>query len=152
MLGADLAQALQIADRRHDHAGGAGERFDDHRGDRRGVAQRDDAVELFRQLRPLLRHAARKGVAGQQGVRQVVRLGAGAERLAVAGDAADRDTAEVNAVVALFPADKAGFARLAFGAPVSARHFQRCVRRFRAGAGEEHVIQPRRRQRFDFVG
>ncbi len=109
-------------------------------------------MSAFGQLGPLLRHAARKGVASQQSVRQVVRLGAGAEHLAVAGDAADRDAAEVHAVIALLAADQAGFARLAFGAPVGARHLQRGVRRFRAGAGEEHVVEARRRQCLDLVG
>lgn len=40
MLVADLAQTLEITVRRNHHAGGTGDRLDDDRGDRAGVAQR----------------------------------------------------------------------------------------------------------------
>ena len=52
---ADLAQALQVADRRQYHAGGAGNRFDDDRGDGRGVMQGDQALELVGEMRAPLR-------------------------------------------------------------------------------------------------
>src|SRR6218665_2472527 len=75
-----------------------------------------------------------------------------AELLAVGRYAADRDAAEVHAVVALFAADQARLVALALGAPVGAGHFQRGVGRFRARTGEEHIVQPCRRQRLDAVG
>ena len=59
VLGADFAQLLQIALRRDQHAGRAGHRLDDDRRDRRGVMQRDDALELVGEV---ARHArARRG-------------------------------------------------------------------------------------------
>jgi hypothetical protein len=48
-----------------------------------------------------------KAFFGRLGVGQVVGLDALAEQLAVAHDAADRDAAEVHAVVALLAADQA---------------------------------------------
>jgi hypothetical protein len=45
VLGADLAQALQVALGRRQHAGGAGHRLDDDGGDGRGVVQRDEALQ-----------------------------------------------------------------------------------------------------------
>ena len=85
-------------------------------------------------------------------MRQVVGLDALAKHLAVGHDAAHRDAAKVDAVVAFLAADKAGLAGLALGAPVGPRHLERGVGRFRAGAGEEHIVQPGRGQLFEFVG
>ncbi len=68
-LVADLAQALQVALRREQHAGRAGDRLDDHGGDGGGVVQRDDPLELVGELAPCCGQAAREGVA-----RQVVRV------------------------------------------------------------------------------
>ena len=42
---ADLPQSLQIALGRYENAGGTGHRFDDDGSDRRGVVQRDQALE-----------------------------------------------------------------------------------------------------------
>ncbi|MNG35309.1 hypothetical protein D3C84_1220150 [compost metagenome] len=54
---------------------------------------------------------------------QVVRFGAGAKGFTIAGNAAHRDAAKVNAVVALLATDKTGFTRLALGSPIGTRHF-----------------------------
>src|SRR4051812_27500547 len=66
---------------------------------------------------------------------------AGAEKLAVAGDSAHRDAAEVDAVVPLDATDQARLAALAFCSPVRSRHLECRIGGFRARAGEEHAIQ-----------
>ena len=150
--GADLAQALQVAHRRHHHASRAGHGLHDDGGDVGGIMQRNQAQQVVGQFGAFFRHAAREGVAGQLGVRQVVGLDALAKHLAVGHNAAHRDAAKVDAVVAFFAADQAGLAGLAFGAPVGTRHLQRRVGRLRTRAGEEHIVQPGWGQLFEFVG
>ena len=119
---------LQIALRRDQHAGRAGHRLDDDGGDGRGVVQRDDALQLVGELRAMLRLAAREGVLGRQvRVRHVVDAGQQrAEHLAVGDDAADRDAAEIDAVIAALAADQAEARAVALArddrrAPSSAR-------------------------------
>ena len=51
-------ELLEIALGRDQHAGGAGHRLDDHRGDGRGVVQRDEALEIVGELGAVLRLAA----------------------------------------------------------------------------------------------
>ena len=50
----DLAQLLEIALGRDQHARRAGHRLDDHRRDGRGIVQRDDPLELVGELRAVL--------------------------------------------------------------------------------------------------
>ena len=64
VLVADRAQPLEIALRRRQHAGRAGHRLDDHRGDGRGVVQRDEPVEFVGEMRAPLRLADREGLLG----------------------------------------------------------------------------------------
>ena len=75
VLVADLAQLLEIALGRDQHAGGAGDRLDDDRGDGRGVVQGDQALQLVGELGAVLGLAAREGVAGE-----VVGVAAGGRR------------------------------------------------------------------------
>ena len=73
MLVADLAQALEIAFRRDQHAGGAGDRLDDDRGNGGGVVQRDDAFQILGQVDAMLRLAPGEGVVSRiVGVPEVV--------------------------------------------------------------------------------
>ncbi|MNP17830.1 hypothetical protein D3C76_1102740 [compost metagenome] len=65
----------------------------------------------------------------------------GGEGLAVVDHAAHRDAAEADAVVAQLAADQAGARALADGALVGEGDLQGGVRRFRAGVGEEHLVQ-----------
>ena len=51
---ADLAQPLQIAERRHQHAGRSGHRLDDHGGDGVRAVQRDQRFERVGEMRALL--------------------------------------------------------------------------------------------------
>ena len=153
VLGADFAQALQVAHGRDHHAGRAAEGLDDDGGDVAGVVQRDQVEQAVGQgLTALGRLALGEGAGGRLGVGQVVGLDALAVDLAVGDHAADRDAAEVDAVVALLAANQARLAALALQAPVSARHLQRRVGGLGAAGGEEHVIEPRGRQAFQLVG
>ena len=65
VLGADRGEALEIALWRDQHAGGARHRLDDHRGDGRGVVQRDEALQIVGKLGAMLRLAAAEGVAAR---------------------------------------------------------------------------------------
>jgi hypothetical protein len=132
------------------HAGRAGHRLDDHRGDVRRVVQRDQLEQIVGELGALGRHAALE--AAELGVRQVIGLERLAVDLAVADDAADRDAAEVDAVVALLAADEPGLGALALEPPVRARHLERGVGGLGARAAEEHVIEAGRRQGLQPVG
>ena len=109
VLVADRAQPLQIALRRRQHAGRARHRLDDHRGDRRRVVQRDDALELVGEMRAPFRLALAEGLLlAIIGRRQMIDAGEQrAEELAVGDDAADRDAAEADAVIAALAADQA---------------------------------------------
>ena len=82
---ADFAQALEVAQRRHEHAGRAGHRLDDHRGDGRGIMQQTEPLQLVGELGAVLRLAPGEGVARQVvGVPDVVDASdAGAEHLLV---------------------------------------------------------------------
>ncbi len=111
--------------------------------------ERDEALQIVGKLRAMLRHAAREGVA-----RKVVRVAdvidAGkqrAEMLAVGDDAADRDAAEIDAVIAALAADQADAAAVALHAVIGERDLQRRVDRLRAGIGEEHMVEALRRDR-----
>ena len=76
VLVADLAQPLQVALRRDQHAGRARDRLDDHRGDVRRVVQRDDALQLVGQVGAPFRLAPAEGVMRLvMGVRHVIDAG-----------------------------------------------------------------------------
>jgi hypothetical protein len=73
---ADVPQALQVALRRNEHTGGAGDRLDDHGSDGRCIVQSDDALQLVREMSTVRRHAARERVLRQvMRVRQVIHAG-----------------------------------------------------------------------------
>ena len=143
VLGAQLAQAFQIAFRRDQHARGTGHRFDDDGGDRRGVVQRDDAFQFIGQVRAIFGLARRIGVLLQvMRVRQMVHAGQqGAEGLAVAADAAHGNAAEAHAVIAAFAADQARARALAARPVIRERDLQCRVHRFGTGIRIEHVAE-----------
>ena len=138
---ADFAQAGQVAHRRNHHPGGTrhGLHYDSRNVGR--VVQCNQLEQLVGQLRTRGWHALEKRTGGGLGVGQVVGFDALTEGLSVAKNAADRDAAEIDTVVAFFPPDQAGFGALALGTPVGARHFERGVGGFGARAGEKHVVQ-----------
>ena len=135
VLVADRAQPLEIAFRRNQHAGRSRHRLDDDRGDVRRVVQRDDArLELVGEMRAPRRLAARERVLLEVvRVRQVIDVRQQvAERLAVVRDAADRDAAEVRAVVAALAPDQPAPRRLAARAVIGERDLERGVDRLRS--------------------
>ncbi len=105
---ADRPQPLQIAVRRQQHAGRAGDRLDDHRGDGLGAVQRDERSSASARCAPHAGWPRLKALrSGGVGVRQVIDAGQhGAELAAVGADAADRDAAEADAVIAALAADQ----------------------------------------------
>jgi hypothetical protein len=145
------SKPLQVAFRRRQHAGRAGHRLDDDRGDGRRVVQGDDAFEIVGEMRAPVRLALREGLLGAiVGRRQMVDAGQQrAEEFPVADDAADRDAAEADAVVAALAPDQAGARAFAADVVVGEGDLQRGVDRFRSGVAEEHVIEVGRRQRRD---
>ena len=143
---ADLAQALQVALRRHQHAGTAGHGLDDDGGDGAGVMQRDAALQVVGKLRTMRGLAHAEGVAcGVMRVADVVHARQHrAEHLAVGHHAAHRDAAEVHPVVTALAADEAGARGLATHAVVGQGHLQRRLDGLRPGIGEEDLVHASR--------
>ena len=71
------------------------------------------------------------------------------KNLAVVDDAADRNAAEADAVIAALAADQAGALALAADVVVGERDLQRGVDRLRTRIAEEHVVEIARRERGD---
>jgi hypothetical protein len=63
VLGAELAQFLQIALRRRQHAGRTGHRLDDDGGDGVGAMQRDQTLDVVGEFGAVLREVLRECVA-----------------------------------------------------------------------------------------
>ena len=142
VLVADRAQPLQVTLRRQEYAGGACYRLDDHSCDRRSVVQRDQALQIVREMRAPLGHATRERV-----VLEVVRVTQvidarqqRAEELAVVDHAADRRAAEADAVVALLASDEPLTRAFAAQPVIGDGDLQRRVDGLGAGVREEHVI------------
>jgi hypothetical protein len=129
VLRGDFAQTLQVTDRRNQHAGGACDRLDDDRGHRRRIMQRQDALQVVGQMSAPLRLPFGESIVGEVvGMRQVIDTGEhGPEMLAIARDAADRDTAEADAVIAALAADQAGALPLAAHAVIGQCNLERGI-------------------------
>ncbi len=115
--------------------------------------QRDDALELVGEMRAPFGLALGEGLLlAVVGVRQVVDAGEQrAEQLAVVDDAADRDAAEADAVIAALAADQARARAFAAHRLIGERDLERGVDRLRAGIAEEHVVEVAGRERRDAV-
>ena len=150
---ADLAQPLEIAARRDQHARRARHRFDDHRGDRARIVECDQALELVGERRAVFGLAARPGIAGEVVcMRQMIDSGQlGREELAVVDHSADGNAAEAHAVVAALAADQPRARSLAPHAVPRERDLERGVDRFGSGIREEDVIDSRRQPPHDLV-
>ncbi len=113
--------------------------------------QRRDALEVVGEVGAPFRLALGEGLGvAVIGVRQVVDAGQQrAEVLAVVDDAADRDAAEADAVIAALAADQAGAGALAAHIVVGERDLERGVDRLGAGIAEEHVVEIAGRERRD---
>ena len=155
MLGADLAQALQIALRRDDDAGRSLHRFDDHGGDGARIVQRDDALEVFGEMQAPIGLTSREPhLRGVPGVRQMVdaRDHERREHLAVGEDAAHRDAAHADAVVAALAADDAGPRGLPACTMVGDRDLEGGVDRLGPGVDEEDLVVRASGERGDALG
>ena len=111
--------------------------------------QRDDAFEIVREMRAPVRLALAERLLGAiVGRRQMIDAGQQrAEEFAVADDAADRDAAEADAVIAALAADQARARAFAADVVIGERDLERGVDRLRSGIAEEHMIEVLRRQR-----
>ena len=149
VLVADRAQALQITLRRRQHAGRGRHRLDDDGRDGRGIVQRDQAVERVGQMRAPFRLADAEGLLGAViSRRQMIDTGEQrAELFAVVDDAADRDAAEADAVIAALAADQPHPRCMAADAVIGERNLERGIDRLRAGIAKEHMIEIAGRQR-----
>ena len=125
VLVADLADAVEVALRRHDRTAGVLDRLEDDRGHRRGVLVSDDAVDLVRALEraggrigavraPVAVRHRRAKAAGEQG------LELGAKRRATV----DRQCPHRRSVVGAAPRHVLVTAGLAAQAVVLARHLE----------------------------
>ena len=148
---ADRAQPLQIALRGRQHAGRARHRLDDDGGDGRGIVQGDDVLELVGEMGAPFGLAARKSLFGAIiGMRQMIDAGEKrAEEFAVRRNAADRNAAEPDAVIAAHPADEPRARAMAADIVIGERDLQSGVDRFRARIHEEDAVEIARRQRRD---
>src|SRR6202023_3149125 len=72
-----------------------------------------------------------------------------AEMLAVTDDAADRNAAKADAVIAALAADQPGARGLAAHIMIGERDLERGVDRFRAGIAKEYTVEIAGRQRRD---
>ena len=148
MLVADLAQPLKVALGRRQVAGRAGAGLDDNGGDVGGIVQTDDAFQRVGELRAVLGLALRERILRQVRVRHVVDARQhGAEPFAVVDHAADRDTAEADAVIAALAPDEAGAGALAVGPVKGERDLERAVDGLGAGVAIEGVIEVARQHR-----
>ena len=111
--------------------------------------QRDETVERIGQMRAPFRLADAEGLLlAIVGRRQMIDAGEErAELLAVRHDAADRDAAEADAVIAALAPDQPHARGLPTHIVIGERDFERGVDRLRAGIAEEHVVEIAGRQR-----
>ena len=115
--------------------------------------QRNDPLQIVGEVRAPWRLALGEGlVLTAIGRRQMIDAGKQrAEEFAIVDDAADRNAAEADAVIAALAADQPGARALAAHVMVRERDFERGVDRFGSGIAEKHPVEPGRRQRRDPV-
>ncbi len=148
VLGADLAQALEIALRRRQVAGRTGAGLDDDGGDVRRVMQAHDAFERIGQFLAVLGLALGEGVRRQVRVRQVIDTRQHrAEPLAIVHHAAHGDAAEADTVIAALAADETRACALAVGAVIGERDLERRVHRLGTRVAIEGVVEVTRQHR-----
>jgi hypothetical protein len=148
MLVAQLAQPLEVALRRRQHAGRTGHRLNDNGGDGGGIMQRHHALKLVGQVHAPFGLTLGVGLlSAVVGVRQVISARQQrAKPLAVGDHAAHRNAAEAHTMITALTADHAGARGFTARTVIGERHLQGGVAGFRAGVGEERIVQVTRRQ------
>src|SRR3954452_6602635 len=113
--------------------------------------QRYDALEIVGEMRAPIRLAFGKSLLlAIVSVRQMVDSGQQrAEQFPVVDDAADRNAAEADAVIAALATDQPGARALAAHVMIGEGDLERGVDRLRAGVAEEHVVEIARREGSD---
>ena len=113
--------------------------------------QRDKAVEIIGKVRAPFGLADGEGLLlAIVGHLQMVDAGEQrAELLAVVDDAADRDAAKADAMIAALATDQPHTRRIALHVVIGERDLERGVDGFRAGIAEENVVEIAGRQRGD---
>ena len=140
---ADLAQTLQIASRRNQNAGRAGHGFHHDGGDRRGVVELHQPLEVIGEMRPPVGLPFRKGVVlDVVGMSDMVDArDQTAIELAVLDDTAHGGATEIGSVIAALAADEPGLRSLAPDIVIAQRDLERRVSRFGSGIREEDMIE-----------
>ena len=147
---ADFAQPLQIALRRHEATGRAGDRLDETRRDVFGAIQIDESGEVVGQLHAMGAFAARKEILLEMRMPHVRNAGQRRAELApVVDHARQRDAAEIDAVVGTLARDEHRPSRVAVRLVIGERDLHRRVDRFRARIGEKDVVEIAWRQLCD---
>ena len=153
VLVTNLADLFQIADRRHQRAGGTGDGLDEDSGEGGAAKVLGDALEVHGHFGTGQRLALREtlllgpGVANHRNVRKRQ-----AEGLAVADHAGKRYTAHIDSVVGALAADQPVTLRLAAGPLIGQDDLDRRVHRLRSGVGKEHVVELIRQHPADALG
>src|SRR5688572_14371303 len=108
VLVADLSYSLQIAARRKDDSRRPLHGLDDHRCNGGSIMQSDEALQILREVRTPLRYTTRECVVFviERMAQMVDARQQTSEELAVVHHAADRNTAEADAVITLLAADQ----------------------------------------------
>ena len=142
---ANIAQPLEIALRRDQHAGRSGHRFNNHRGDGFRAVQRHQPLKIIGKFGAVGRQPARPGVAIKiVGVAHVIDPGQqGSELAPVAHDPANRDPAKAHPVIAALAPDQTGPRALSARTLIGQRDLQRGIDAFGSGIGKEDPVKPR---------
>ena len=108
VLGANVTKALQVTDRRYEHASGASNWLDNHCRNRLCAVQCNQPLQMIGQFNAVCRKAFRPGVACVVvGMRQMIDAGQPLPPATVVDNAADRNPAETGAMIATFATDQA---------------------------------------------
>ena len=153
VLVADLAQPRQIALRRHQAAGRAGDRLDEARRDVLGAVQVDEAHEVLGELDAVRAFARREAVLRDVRVPHVRNARQRrAEPAAVVDHARQRHAAEVDAVIGALARDEHRAPGLAARLVIRERDLHRGVDGLGSRVGEEDAVEVAGRELGDARG
>ena len=148
VLVANLAQALEVAGRRHIHANGTGNRLNETRGYAVAAMHGDDPFQIVCQVCTMLRLAQLIALIFLPGMTHMTDVGQPARRecLTVAHHPGQRHATEIYPVICPFAGHKTRALGLAASTVIRQGDFHRAVHRLGAGVGEKHFVQAFRQQ------